>query len=129
MQKQILMLRENLQKHANAQTKAWWESYVKGSVPFIGVKMATIRTVVHEWHKENVAGKLELPQQVDLALALFEREYTEEKLAGTIFFQEILIPANVLNCQNDIDRFAALFKNGKIYDWNIRDWRERKGEG
>ena len=87
---QTLKLRESLQFHANAETKAWWENYVKESAPFLGVKMPVIRTVLHQWHKDNVERILEYPEQLELALSLFNEEYTEEKLAGTLFLQEIL---------------------------------------
>jgi len=119
---QVICLQESLKEHANPKTKAWWENYVKGSAPFMGVKMPIIRDVLHQWHKEKIEGRLNSLEQVDLALALFEEEYTEEKLAGTLFLQEILIPSNAVNCEHDIDRFAALFDSGHIYDWNICDW-------
>ncbi len=107
---------------SDPRTKDWWENYVKGSAPFLGVKMEDIRSVVHQWHKEYIAGYLDMDQQADLALALFEGENTEEKLAGTIYLQEILLPANAVMCPRDLDQFAALFTNGYIYDWNVCDW-------
>ena len=88
---------------------------LKDSAPFIGVKMPIIRKLVHNWHKEQVEGELNYPQQVDLALALFDGEYTEEKLAGTLFLQEILLPAGAVNGDSDIDRFALLFQEGKSF--------------
>ncbi|UCH80820.1 MAG: DNA alkylation repair protein [Nitrospiraceae bacterium] len=119
---QVLTLRISLQKHAKPETKVWWENYVKNSAPFMGVKMPVIRTVLHRWHKENVEGKIEYPEQLDLSLALFAGKYTEEKLAGTLFLQEILIPSRAIKCLRDINRFAALFAGGRICDWNICDW-------
>jgi len=118
----VLRLKEDLKKSAKVETKTWWENYVKKGAPFMGVKMPNIRTVVHRWHKENVEGRIDFPEQIDLALALFEGEYTEEKLAGTLFLQEILFPSGVVNCKRDVDRFAVLFDGGKIYDWNTCDW-------
>jgi len=115
-------LHESMQGHASAETKAWWENYVKGSAPFLGVKMSVIRTVLHQWHREYVEGILKFPVQIELALSLFDEPYSEEKLAGTLFLQEILLPAGVLDCKRDVTRFAGLFEDGKIYDWNICDW-------
>jgi 3-methyladenine DNA glycosylase AlkD len=120
--KQVVILQEELQKHADTKTKAWWENYVKGSAPFLGVKMPVVRRVVHQWHQEYVDGRLEIAQQVDLALTLFEGLYTEDKLAGTLFLQEILLPAGALSWQRDVYRFARLFDDGRIYDWNVCDW-------
>jgi 3-methyladenine DNA glycosylase AlkD len=115
-------LQNSLRQRSYPRAKAWWEGYVKQGAPFLGVKMATIRSIVQEWHKESLAGTLDKEQQLDLALALFEGEYTEEKLAGTLFLQEILLPAEALGCARDLDRLAGLFANGRIYDWNVCDW-------
>jgi 3-methyladenine DNA glycosylase AlkD len=116
------ILQQSLAAHANPKSKAWWERYVKGSAPFLGVKMAAIRSIVHQWHEDHVGGDLDLNRQLDLALALFEGEYTEEKLAGTLFLQEILLPADAIQCARDLDRFAELFSEGRIHDWNVCDW-------
>ncbi len=51
-----------------AITKVRWENYMKKSTPFMGIKMPIIRSVVHQWYKENVEGRLGLPEQFDLAL-------------------------------------------------------------
>jgi 3-methyladenine DNA glycosylase AlkD len=118
----IGQLRENLQKHTDPKTKVWWENYVQGSAPFMGVKMGLIRRELHQWYETQVTGRVAPDQQLDLALALFGGEYTEEKLAGTLFIQEILLPAGLVACPRDVDRFGALFDDGLIYDWNVCDW-------
>ena len=131
-------LRQSLIEKADPKTKAWWEGYVKQSAPFLGVKMAQIRSSVHLWYQDTVAQNLDREGQLNLALALFQGEYSEEKLAGTLFLQEILLPAGAVQCERDLDRFAELFNNGYIYDWNICDWFcvkvlgpliEREGKG
>ncbi len=118
----ILPLQELLQASADPKTKAWWEGYVKNSAPFLGVKMAATRAAVHHWHAQHVAGSLTLRQQMDLALALFQEKHTEEKLAGTLFLREILLPAGAVDRDRDLGRFADLFTSGAIYDWNVCDW-------
>jgi 3-methyladenine DNA glycosylase AlkD len=115
-------LLNSLREQSDAATKAWWEGYVKGGAPFLGVKMADVRSTVHQWHRASVAGALAKEEQVGLALALFEGEHTEEKLAGTLFLQEILLPAGAVRCPWDFGRFAQLFADGSIYDWNVCDW-------
>lgn len=111
-----------LKSQANPKTKAWWENYVKGSAPFMGVKMPIIREELHKWHQAMVVGYMDDHEQLDLALSLFHRETTEEKLAGIIFLQEICIPSGAINCPGDIYRLAELFRQGYIYDWNVCDW-------
>lgn len=111
-----------LEMKADPKAKAWWEGYVKDCAPFLGVKMADIRTIVHQWHQDQVAGRFDAAQQVELALDLFEGQYTEEKLAGTLLLQEILLPMDAVNCSSDLNRMATLFTDGLIYDWNTCDW-------
>ncbi len=55
-------------------------------------------------------------------MALFAGDHTEEKLAGTLFLHEILIPSGAVHYDHDMARFAELFDSGKIYDWNACDW-------
>lgn len=118
----IALLQTDLHAHADPKAKAWWENYVKGSPPFIGVKMPVIRRLLQQWHREHVAEALPPAEQFELALALFAGQYTEEKLAGTLFLQEILLPAGAIDPNTAIPRFAALFDEGLIYDWNTCDW-------
>lgn len=115
-------LHNQLQAKADPQVKNWWEKYVKQSAPFIGVKMPVIRSVLWAWYQQNLKDHLNFDQQKELALALIGRPYSEEKLAGILFWQEILIPAGVVRCDQDLDKFAALFAARNIYDWNICDW-------
>jgi 3-methyladenine DNA glycosylase AlkD len=118
----IKPLQELLIEKADPKVKYWWEGYVKQSAPFLGIKMPTIRTTLHQWHRELIDGNLEDTRQVDLALALFAEKHTEEKLAGTLYLQEILLPIGAIKCERDAERFADLFVDGYIYDWNICDW-------
>ncbi len=84
--------------------------------------MPVVRKELHKWHKEHVDSKSDIEQQLDLALALIRQKHTEEKLAGTMMLQEILIPKEVLKPKRDIKRLAGLFSEGHIYDWNVCDW-------
>ena len=69
-----------------------------------------------------MAEHLSVGQQKDLALMLLEADYTEDKLAGVLFLQEILLLAGALAWRSDLPRFARLFDEGYIRDWNICDW-------
>jgi len=115
-------LTRRLRAAGDAKTKSWWESYVTESAPFLGVKMADIRAIVHEWHASLVESTLDTEHQLDLAISLFSRAHSEEKLAGTLMLQEILMPAGSLRARRDVARFAALFDEGLIADWNVCDW-------
>lgn len=116
-------LQSRLEKKADPRRKAWWEAYLKQAVPFRGVSMADVRSVLHEWYvEEGVGSQLGAPEQKTLALRLFEQEYSEDKIAGILFLQEILLPAGAIEWRMDLERFAALFGQGWIRDWNVCDW-------
>ncbi len=116
-------LQLRLNARATAATREWWTKYLRGAASFRGVKMGDIRKAVHAWFKEErLEEHLCVEQQKDLALMLLEEDYTEEKLAGILFLQEILLPAGTLDWRSDLPRFARLFDRGYIRDWNVCDW-------
>lgn len=85
--------------------------------------MADVRSVLHEWYdRAVVGGQLSATEQKDLALALFEQGYSEDKLAGILFLQEILLPAGAIEWRTDLESFSGLFGEGWISDWNVCDW-------
>jgi hypothetical protein len=103
-------LRNSLVQKSNPKSIAWWENYVKDSAPFLGVKMADLRANLHKWYQSEIQEYFDVDKQVALALELFEGEYAEEKLAGILFLQEILLPMDTLGCEKNLDQFAVLFK-------------------
>jgi 3-methyladenine DNA glycosylase AlkD len=119
----INSLQLRLGARATAATRQWWDKYLRGAASFRGVKMGDIRTAVHAWFEEERLGEhLTVGQQKDLALMLLEEDYTEDKLAGVLFLQEVLLPAGALDWHSDLPRFARLFDQGYIRDWNVCDW-------
>lgn len=119
----IPALQQRLETHTNTQTQAWWERYLKHALPFRGVKMADIRATVHAWYQDDVKVTL-LPanRQKELALDLLRQTHAEDKLAGILFLQEILLPAGMIHWRRDLPQFARLFQDGAIGDWNTCDW-------
>jgi 3-methyladenine DNA glycosylase AlkD len=116
-------LQERLESKANPKAKAWRERYLKGVIPFRGVKMGDIRTALHAWlREESISAERSPTQEVDLALQLLQETYCEDKLAGVLYLQEVLIPSGAIDWRRDPARFAALFQDGYIYDWNTCDW-------
>lgn len=118
----IHALNNHLDQKSNPKTKKWWEHYVKDGAPFMGVKMAEIRSFIHDWHEKVLHHELDDNQQVELALHLIFCTYTEQKLAGTLLLHERYLPAGLISCPDDIERLETLFAPGGIYDWNICDW-------
>jgi 3-methyladenine DNA glycosylase AlkD len=119
----IARLQLRLNARATAATREWWTKYLRGAASFRGAKMGDIRAAVHTWFEEEQLGKLlSVEQQKDLALTLLEEDHAEDKLAGVLFLQEILLPEGALDWRSDLPRFARLFDEGYIRDWSICDW-------
>lgn len=118
----IAVLQARLDEAADPRTRTWWEKYMKGSARFRGVKMGDVRSALHAWYGEERLGELPPEARKEVALALFAYPHTEDKLAGILFLQEILLPAGEIDWQADLPRFAALFDGGHIGDWNVCDW-------
>jgi 3-methyladenine DNA glycosylase AlkD len=119
----IERLQVRLDARATTATREWWTKYLRGAASFRGVKMGDVRTAVRAWFAEERLGdRLSVGRQKDLALMLLEEGYTEDKLAGILFLQEILLPAGALDWHSDLPRFARLFDGGYIRDWNVCDW-------
>ena len=95
----IKKLQTLLEAHQNDKRKEWWQNYVKNGAPFIGAKMSEIRSELHQWHKDSIKDKYSKKQQIELALHLIREKHSEHKLAGILFFEEILIPNNVIEDQ------------------------------
>jgi 3-methyladenine DNA glycosylase AlkD len=120
---EVIELQRRLEGQANPKTKAWWERYLKGVIPFRGVKMADIRRELHAWlASERIPERYEAEGQLNLALTLLRQTYTEDKLAGILMLQEVLLPAGVVDWRSDLPRLARLYQDGHIYDWNTSDW-------
>jgi 3-methyladenine DNA glycosylase AlkD len=129
---QIARLQQRLDEKATPKTKTWWESYLKDVIPFRGAKMADIRSVLHCWLSDEVIhpgsgaprriGLLPPEAQKDLAFSLMQEQYADDKLAGILYLGEVLLPEGALDWSKDVPRFATLFQDGHIYDWNTCDW-------
>ncbi len=76
---------------ADPKKRAWWERYLKGTIPFRGTPMAAIRGVVHDYWREGGLSELPVDQQLDIAIEQFACEHAEDKLAGILILAELLI--------------------------------------
>lgn len=119
----IPKLQRILQQKANPKTESWWENYLKGVIPFRGVNMADVRAALHAWiDQQAISTSLSPEQQLDFSLDLLRLEHSEDKMAGILFLQEVLLPSGLIDWRGDLPRFASLFANGYIYEWNTCDW-------
>lgn len=113
-------LKSRITKFADEKRKLWFENYVKHDTKFRGVEISTVTTELKDWYKCENIDKLPLDGQLDLALSFFKEEYTEDKLAGILFFQLYLY--DKFDYKALLSRFESIFENGYIYDWSVCDW-------
>jgi 3-methyladenine DNA glycosylase AlkD len=104
---------------ATEKSRAFWERYLRGVVPFRGVPMAALRKAVHAWWHADGPSTLSVRNQKELALGLFRGSFCEDKLAGTLVLQEILLDELALE---DVKALGGLFDRELIADWNTCDW-------
>jgi 3-methyladenine DNA glycosylase AlkD len=81
--------------------------------------MAAIRKAVHAWWHSEGLSALGVPARKELAFRLFEGGFCEDKLAGTLVLQELLLAELTLR---DVDSLGSLFDRQLIADWNTCDW-------
>jgi 3-methyladenine DNA glycosylase AlkD len=113
-------LQERLQSGAQDAKRRWWERYLKGQAAFRGVPMADVRRSIKAWHADYGAA-LKPDQLRAFADLLIRQRHTEDKLAGILLIQEILVPAGIVTTA-DLPRFATYFDEGHLGDWNVVDW-------
>jgi 3-methyladenine DNA glycosylase AlkD len=119
MTARIHALHGRLSGQATEKCRDFWTRYMKGIVPFRGVPMAGIRRAVHAWWTHDGPADLAPADRKALALALFEGDFGEDKLAGTLVLREILLAELEAH---DLEALGGLFDRGLIVDWNTCDW-------
>jgi 3-methyladenine DNA glycosylase AlkD len=118
----IERLQELLAEAGDRKTKEWWEAYLKHSLPFRGLKLPQVRAMLHAWIKTENFTDRPRSQQLDTALSLIREPWGEDKLAGILILQEVLIKHQSIDWESDLPKFAELFDAGYIKEWNTCDW-------
>lgn len=118
----IADLQARLQERASESRREWWGRYLRGSASFRGVSMGEVRATLHDWYHEHGFERWEATEQLQLALQLIRQDQTEDKLAGILFLQEILLPSGEPRHALLLPAFADLFEAGHLADWNSVDW-------
>ena len=116
-------LQQRLQTHASEKTKKWFEDYLKGVIPYRGLKTPLVLKVLKQWVRAH-----ELPQTrttaqlTQLSLGLLREEHAEDKFAGILLLQHWCVPDTALDWCWLLEQLAQCFDDGAIYDWSTCDW-------
>ena len=116
----IRLLQRLLDKASSTEKKLWWEKYLRGTIGFRGVGIPDICDNLSVWRERTGLAERPESEQLEVALALFEESAAEDKLAGTLYLQYYLY--NRLPWKQLFARYASLFENELIFDWNTCDW-------
>ena len=111
---------EQLRRSGSTKKAAWWNQYMKGEIPFLGVGIPEIRNVFLDRDKESSFTRLTMNKQVALVNGLMRGTYAEEKLAAILYVQlfwmEWMKAGFLMNLVSD------WFDDRYIHDWNTTDW-------
>lgn len=116
----IGLLQQGLDQAASQKTKDWWEKYLRETIRFRGVGIPEIRKLLAVWREETGIASWDKADQLDLALRLFAEPMAEDKLSGILFLQEYLYDQFAWELL--LERYAALYRQNLIFDWNTCDW-------
>ncbi len=118
----IADLQAALSAHADVSKRDWWIRYLKGAAEFRGVSTPDIRHESRAWWERHGGDQLAPAEQLRVCLELLSCPMTEDKLAAMLLLGERLIPADRIDCASALPRFAQLFAQGHLADWNAVDW-------
>lgn len=114
-------LQRAIAAHADADRKAWWVRYLRGTADFRGVTMAQVRAEVAGWLARG-DGPASTDGRVRASLELLRQPMTEDRLAGVLLLAEHVFPTGEIAAEALFPRLAVVFDEGHLADWNIVDW-------
>lgn len=115
---QILV--EELQEKSIPKKADWWNNYLKGKIPFMGLGIPEIRKVLLDLNKMVHLEHLPMNRQVGIVNGLMKGHFAEQKLAAILYIQ--LFWLGKKNNSFLLSLITDWFDDRRIYDWNTTDW-------
>jgi 3-methyladenine DNA glycosylase AlkD len=111
---------EELQEKSIPKKADWWNSYLKGKIPFMGLGMPEIRKVLLDLNRMAGLEHMPMNRQVGIVNGLMKGHFAEQKLAAILYIQLFWLGNKknsfILSLIND------WFDDRLIFDWNTTDW-------
>jgi len=111
---------DELLRSGCAKKAAWWNRYMKGEIPFIGVGIPEIRQTFLDRDRESAFAEMPMNRQVGLVNGLMRGRYAEEKLAAILYIQ--LFWLDRVKHGFLLSLLTDWFDDRHIHDWNTTDW-------
>jgi 3-methyladenine DNA glycosylase AlkD len=113
-------LQRRLDALADPKVKAWFEVYLKGALPYRGVKTPQVTEALKPWREAHGLGALDDEAQLALATTLLAQPHAEDKFAGILYVRGYL--AERLGAGTLLSAVERSFAEGAIGDWSTNDW-------
>lgn len=111
---------EEIKEKATPDKAEWWNHYMKGEIPFLGVGTPDIRDVFLHRDRETSFENLPMNRQVSLVNGLMRGKFAEEKLAAILYIQ--LFWMDRMKGSFLVNLVTDWFDDRYIHDWNTTDW-------
>ncbi len=111
---------EELRNSRSPEKADWWNNYMKGEIPFLGVGTPEIRKLFLDRNRESAFSQLAMNKQVALVNGLMRGDYGEEKLAAILYVQ--LFWLDHMKSSFLMNLISDWFDDRYIHDWNTTDW-------
>ncbi|HJK99222.1 MAG TPA: DNA alkylation repair protein [Polyangiaceae bacterium LLY-WYZ-14_1] len=113
-------LRRALADGADPKTKAWFEAYLKGAIPYRGLKTPEVARHLESWALAEGVWELDHDAQLAHAEALAKGAHAEDKFAAFLILQRLVRRRSPAE---GILAFAeGLFRDELVPDWSTNDW-------
>ena len=112
-------LKIDLTKNAKSSDKIWSERYMKGIIPFHGVKVPQVRILTSALIKKHELKSWNEKSIYDLVKQLLSSEFSEEKLSGISVLSSKSLTFN--DWEEQLRLIKSSFKSGQIEDWATCD--------
>lgn len=111
---------EELQEKSVPKKADWWNNYLKGKIPFMGLGIPEIRKVLLDLNKMVDLEHLPMNRQVGIVNGLMKGHFAEQKLAAILYVQ--LFWLGKMKNSSLLSLITDWFDDRRIYDWNTTDW-------
>ena len=112
-------LKSELLKNCKSSNKIWSERYMKGILPFHGVKVPQVRLLTSALIKKHDLQTWTEQSIYDLAKQLLAADFSEEKLAGITVLSAKSLTFN--DWEEQLRLVKSFFQSGQIEDWATCD--------
>ena len=113
-----LRISRELEALADPDKAEWWDSYLKGVIPFLGVGIPRIRALLKKVAREEHWEEMDTEHRFRVLDGLMATERAEEKLGAILMVQLFERPLT----GDHLQLISRWFDKQWIYDWNTCDW-------